>query len=671
MSEEASDDTGCIMNQETNPEEKCSQELSHTDDATPDELFESFMEIANNPELHNEQTDTQKDTTGETIGASVPCAGEVKDINSGANGERETVSDQEIINAVSDPSVSQLPDFNSSSDEPQTDVLNGTNDQRGTTETDKKSTPNGTPDQSESTTREISDPISSQATDVSSGTGEQSMCAQTSSNVETLDSTASDTADEHLNSGDNAVQSATEGPVASSEEVLANPVCDETKPEELSAPTASLQSSSDITNEVNRTEELSCGTKNLEEGTENNDVGTTDNEVISPDSAEVDVVCAVSSDDKEEALSENDPSTSKADVAKRLSKAMMDLVGLEEQLSSAVTEMKRSNSVKGSAENSVGKEFNAIAETPEGQTLENQMDGQVASDTTVMDTAETKVADERVVNKGAADEESNVLPVQENDVKAADGETDVDLNAVTVHSGTDETLVEDTDKICKDAVPVDNIHSESKGTEVDVVEVQEIKMENSVSDNQDIPGNEDIPTNEDTKVESNEVGKSETSDAEVNTGHTVDEKEPLCTEESRGETIARDSNNDTEEKSDCVDKLDMEVAKACTPIPDIEVTTDESGIPENKGLDSLDNEGSSNMLEDGIDSDTPSDYGDDDEDGTFDPDSHGASRKSWHLETDRDRLSSDSSTVSERDFKESFDKGDNADGKSPKDGEFY
>lgn len=655
------------MNQENNPEE--SQELSHPDDATPDELFDSFMEIANNPELHNKQTDMQKDTMEEVSGASDPCVSEAEDTNSSPNGESTIISGQEITNSVSDPPVSQLTDITSCSDQPQTDMLNGTNDQSGTTETDKESTPNGTPDQSESIVREISDSTLLQAADVnSSGTGEQSTCAQTSSNVETLDSTASDTADDQLNSGDNAEQSTTDGLGASSEQVLANPVGEETKPEELSGKNDSIQSSSDITNEENRTEEQSYTTENLEEGTESSEVGTiNDNKEISPDSTVAEVDCDVSSNDKDKSLSGNDPTTSEADVAKRLSKAMMDLAGLEEQLSSAVTEFNRSNSEKSFPENSDEKELYAIAETQEGPTLMKQMDGQVASDTTVMDTAETKVEDERVGKKGAADEESDALPVQQSDIKAADGETDVDLNAVTVHASNDETLVEDTDQVCKDAEPVDNVPSDGKESNTNVVE----EMENSVSDNQDKPVNEGTSTNEGTKVESNEVDKSETPDAEVHTEHIADEKEPLCPGESHGETIAKDSNNDSEEKSDCVDKLDMEVAKSCSSIPDIEITTDESGISEDKSIDSLDAEGSSNMSEDGIDSDTPSDYGDDDEDGTFDPDNLGASRKSRLLETDRDRLSSDSSTVSERDFKECYNKGDNANGKSLKDGEFY
>ena len=666
MSEEASDHTGCVTSQGTSPEENCSQELSHTDDATSDELFESFMEIANNTELHNELTDTQKDTTGEALVASDPSVAEVEGVSSSANGERDVGSDQEITNTASDPSVSQLTHITSSSDKLQTDVQTGKNDQNGTTETDEKSTPNGTPDQGESTAMGFSDPISSQATDVSSGTGEQSMCAQTSSNVETLDSTVSDTADDQLISDDNAVQSSTEGPVASSEQVLANPLCDKSKPEELSAPTDSLQLSPDITNEVNKTEKVSCETEHLEEGPESNEVGTTDNKAIAPDSTEVDVDCAVSSDDKEEPLSENDPSTSEADVAQRFSKAMMDLAGLEEQLSSAVTEMKRSNSEKSFPENSEGRELHVVTETQTGQTVENQMDGQVASDTTVMDTAETKAQDELVMNKVAANEESNciTLSVQETDGKAAVSETDVDLNAVTVDSSNEECLVQDTEKIGKDAIPVTEcVHSDSTEINVDVAEQQELEIANSMTDNQDMPASEDSNVKEDV------LGKSETPDADVNTGQIVDEKEPLCTEESHEETIAKVSNNDNEEKSDCVDVLNTEVAKACTSVPDIEITTDESGISENKSLDSLDTD--TNLSEDGIDSDTPSDYGDDDDDGTFDPDNLGGSRrKSWLLETDRDRLSSDSSTVSERDFKDSYNKGDNADGKSPKDGEF-
>jgi len=677
-----SDDTGCVMNQGTNSEKNCSQELSHPDDATPNELFESFMEIANNPELHNEGTDMQKDTKGEVIGASDPSVGEVEDINSSANAQRDTVSDQEKTNAASDLSVVQLTDVDSSSDELQIGMQTAINDQSETTETDKKSTPNGTPDQGESTARGLSDPISSQATDVNNGVNEQSTCAQRTSNIGTLDSTAADAADGQFSSDDSSVQSVTVGPVASSEQVMENPVCSDTKPEELTVATDRLQSSSDITNEVHKTE-ISCGAENLEEGAEINEVRTSDNKESSLASAEFEAVYADSSDDKEEPLSENDPSISEADVTKRLSKAMMDLAGLEEQLSSAVTEMKRSHSNKSFAVKGDEKELHSITETQEGQTVENR---QVTSETTVMDTAETKEQDELVVDEGATDEIANVLSVQETDGKAAVGETCVDLNAVNVDSSNEESLVEDPNNIDKDTVHVDDIQSNGKQTDVDVVESQELKMENSATDNQDIVNNEDklanedIPTyqdtsaNQDTRTESTSIilSQSESPEADVNAGQTVDEKEPLCTEESEAETTAKDSNNDVQEKSDCVGELDTEVAKTSTSIPDIEITTDESGKSENKSLDSLDTGGSAYLSDDGIDSDTPSDYGDDDDNGTFDPDNLGASgRKSWLLEKDRDRLSSDSSTVSERDFKESYDRGDNADGKSPKDGEYY
>ena len=150
------------------------------------------------------------------------------------------------------------------------------------------------------------------------------MCAQTSSNIEALDSAPSDSADDQLNSSDNAVQSTTEGLVASSEEVLANPACDETKPEELSPTIDSLLSSSDIANKEYRTEEQSCTTENLEEGAESSEVRTTDNKEISPDSTVVKVDGDVSSDDKDKPSSGNEPSTSEADDAKRLSKAMID-----------------------------------------------------------------------------------------------------------------------------------------------------------------------------------------------------------------------------------------------------------------------------------------------------------------------------------------------------------
>ena len=131
------------------------------------------------------------------------------------------------------------------------------------------------------------------------------------------------------------------------------------------------------------------------------------------------------------------------------------------------------------------------------------------------------------------------------------------------------------------------------------------------------------------------------------------------------------------EKAESVNDLVSEHANAEATSPDIEIImTDDGGISERKSLDSLNTEDSStsgptslSASEECMDSDATSDCGEDEDDAAFDPDNLKSSaicqRKSWLLEIDRDRLSSDSSTVSEMDFvKDCFTKPDRTDGHS-------
>ena len=183
-------------------------------------------------------------------------------------------------------------------------------------------------------------------------------------------------------------------------------------------------------------------------------------------------------------------------------------------------------------------------------------------------------------------------------------------------------------------------------------------------------------------------GNGITADASLEKSETVNKSDPdICKGESAENKVTDESEIVAEaslEKSDGKDKEDSNVTNADMSVPGIEITvTDESETSENKSLDSMDTEedGPSNgnpsmpstASDEGIDSDTASDYGDDD-DGVSDPENLGSAanvckRKSWCLEINRDRLSSDSSTVSEKDFKETYSKGDSADGKSVREGE--
>lgn len=168
---------------------------------------------------------------------------------------------------------------------------------------------------------------------------------------------------------------------------------------------------------------------------------------------------------------------------------------------------------------------------------------------------------------------------------------------------------------------------------------------------------------EDTKTvqESASPGVQESQTASAEAGREIS-IEQSTSQGKNGENLdsADDDNN-------------YEVA---TP-PDIEVTmTDDSGISERKSLDSLDPEESSNSRpaslsapDEGTDSDVPSDYGDEEEnDAAFDADNLKSpttcKRQSWCLEIDRDRSSSDSSVLSEMEFKERYGKPDCTDGKS-------
>lgn len=130
------------------------------------------------------------------------------------------------------------------------------------------------------------------------------------------------------------------------------------------------------------------------------------------------------------------------------------------------------------------------------------------------------------------------------------------------------------------------------------------------------------------------------------------------------------------EKAESVNDLESELVNVQATSPDIEIImTDDGGVSERKSLDSLNTEDSStsgptslSASDECMDSDAASDCGDDEDDAAFDPDNLTSSvckRKSWLLQLDRDRLSSDSSTVSELDFvKDRSTKPDRTDGHS-------
>ncbi|XP_032219051.1 FK506-binding protein 5 isoform X1 [Nematostella vectensis] len=129
-------------------------------------------------------------------------------------------------------------------------------------------------------------------------------------------------------------------------------------------------------------------------------------------------------------------------------------------------------------------------------------------------------------------------------------------------------------------------------------------------------------------------------------------------EQSNGELIKEKAENDSTSDNTKEDESPSETSQAVPPVPDIEiVTSDENGIlvtdessgVDSKSLDSLDvlDDRHSDMSD--VDSDSKSDFGDDD--SAFGDNDEAVKNK--FLDIERDRFGSDSSTVSEREFKQS------------------
>ena len=176
---------------------------------------------------------------------------------------------------------------------------------------------------------------------------------------------------------------------------------------------------------------------------------------------------------------------------------------------------------------------------------------------------------------------------------------------------------------------------------------------------------------EDSKVE-----LDDTSNLQENASAGIQELEAVAPGSPQGKPEQEAVAENVSEKAESVNDLEGELVNVQATSPDIEIImTDDGGVSERKSLDSLNTEDSStsgptslSASDECMDSDATSDCGDDEDDAAFDPDNLKSSvckRKSWLLQLDRDRLSSDSSTVSELDFvKDGSTKPDGTDGHS-------
>lgn len=623
------------------------QECSPTNDATADELFDSFMEIANDPTLqHNDQTDRPLGQS-DIVESSHPV------IHNGTLGQSDLVDSQSCAQVIETekPKAEEAGCFNPDSQLKDADT-DGTNE--------KGSSPTGV-----------------------------GLVKGDSSELVTLgDKPTSDEDPLHVISL----------PMGSPEldTSISSSVMDEGKPGEVCVTTSDdlLTASSVTPNKDEVTEGQSCEIELLQKSSGDNvsadpeDQGTGSHTVLS-DNKE-------SFTEKSSSPNESDPDASKTEVTKRLSKAMEDLAGLEQLLSNAVSEFKVPISEEKVDEDNEGKDVNTgecVSQLTEDKNKELGP-GSVVADVQEENKVEGDEAvsqDSEVVVDGGSD-----VPVFETGKEEAVCETgaatdlldagspDDDLNNKETLGSSDELSAEVTASESKGAEETKNTAVILEGEKQDTSELEDAKMERSIESLE--TAKQATQSNKDLQIEDNVLEAGRLSDAQESASQEGS-KMQTSTGESPRETVSEELKNDAEaavEKSDSASELDNEVANASVAaVPDIEVTmTDESGISERKSLDSLDTEESSNsrptspaVSDEGIDSDVPSDYGDDDdEEATFEPENLNSSsspRKSWLLEKDRGRLSSDSSTVSEKDFKEKYAKGDNADGKMLEKGKFW
>ena len=622
------------------------QECSPTNDATVDELFDSFMEIANDPTLqHSDQTDTPLGQS-DIVEPSHPV------IHNGTLCESDLVDSQSCAQVIETEKLiaEEARSFNPDSQFKDTDT-NGTNEK---------------------------------ATSPTVG----GLVKSDSSEMVPLDDKPS------LDEDPLHVTSVPMGSPALGTSISSSVNMDEGKPGEVCVTTSDdlLTASSVTPNKDEVTEGQSCETELLQKS-------SGDNASADPED-QTDSHTALS--DNKESLTEkssspngSDPGASKTEVAQRLSKAMEDLAGLEQLLSNAVSEFKVPVNEKEEDADNEGKDGNT------GECV-----SQLTEDKNEELGPGSAVADVQEKNKDEGDEavsqDSEVVvdggfndPVFETDKEevvcetgaATDlldaGSPDDNLNNKGALGSSDELSAEVTDSESKGAEETKNTAVVLEGEKQDTSELEDAKMERSVETLE--TAKQATQSNKDLQIEDSVLEADRMSDAQESAS-PEGSKMQTSTEESTRETLSEELKNDAEsavEKSDSANELDNEVANASmAAVPDIEVTmTDESGISERKSLDSLETEESSNsrptspaVSDEGIDSDVPSDYGDDEEEVPLDPENLNSSsspRKSWLLETDRGRLSSDSSTVSEKDFKEKYAKGDNADGKTLEKGKFW
>lgn len=430
-------------------------------------------------------------------------------------------------------------------------------------------------------------------------------------------------------------------------------------------------------------------------------------------------------------------------VEKRLSKAVVDLEGLEQQLSTMIASFQpgptKKEIVGGKVENE-GSEAEATKsnekcddELNQGVDADNQVTSSVEELSTKNDeeqevistTDSTRPIDaqssllsqnsqhdilvnEKELTPDSFTEQKISVPGSQQDIDGSGTENKQMLDKPHLEENLVRVLPNDGNEETAENQPVNNTACEQEITMSDTVQVLESESESCTGSHREeiqtveqsaestAQKDKDIAyensSSEDArsqKIAQTDVQSSDClpqMDKEVAWGKTAPANVTTQEEQVHPDLLPSSAHDincpDTQaptkmpEKANSLDDLDQEGADAPVfpsgnSVPEIEILrADESSTAERKSLDSLDTDessrassqpGSPAQSDEGIDSDSRSDYGDDD-DGLLDPDAlHKFRPKSWYLEVaSRDSIHSDSSIEGEpRDAKSS----DGTDGK--------
>ena len=606
---------------------------------TSDELFDSFMEIANDPKLHDIDNENNAVGGGETLGSA----------------------DESENNGTSDQCES--------TESPMYFLVKKSNNSQ-----------NGQPDQLITDITQCYNVPLNETVD-NSGKPEES---SSSRNGELSDMKSP----KSFSLDGEPVHDATDLPTA---EVTSLPDRNDSKLEEV-LPTSS---GSVLVSESAKLKEPSCETENPVKSPENQENASSDVHETVADLKEQELDNTPELNSKELSLeksrdgaNDKEQDSQKEEVAHRLSKAVEDLAGLEQLLSSVVSEFKVANSERTVEKIDEGKEANSLDQKEEKSV--SDYSGNLSLEKNEKDVHEIVSQGSEGQNESYKGTENVVCDYSK--VKGQSGTLEFkgdQMNKIEDSAESGEQAPGDEDTLVeKDASLISDSMVEINKEESIMEKRIDKKTEPSVESNKSVEKPDAEVSAEESTEKTLTDGNGITADTSLEKSETVNKSYPdICKGESAENEVADESGIVAEaslEKSDSKNKEDCGVLNADVSVPGIEITvTDESETCENKSLDSMDTEedGPSNgnplmpstASDEGIDSDTASDYGDDD-DGVSDPENLSSAadvckRKSWYLEINRDRLSSDSSTVSEKDFKEEYSKGVGANGKSVKEGE--